>query len=73
MCSPFKNYFERLNHNANTKKKNGKTLKFLKVKLDFARRSFHFSDAPIFNSLPLSLRNTNLGILFRKGLDDFYL
>ena len=55
-CSPFKNYFQRLNHNALNTRNNGKTAKLPKVKLDFARRSFYFLGASIFNSLPLSLR-----------------
>ena len=40
---------------------------------DFARRSFYFLGASIFNSLPLSLRNINSRILFWKALDDHYL
>ena len=50
-----------------------KRLKLPKVKLDFARRSFYFLGASIFNSLPLSLRNINSRVLFRKALDDYYL
>ena len=72
VCSPFKNYLERLNHNANVRN-NGKALKFPKVKLNFARRSFYVLVTSIFNSLPLSLRNINSRILSRKALDDFYL
>jgi len=79
VCFPFKDYFERLHHNAlntrnngNTAKlpNNGNTAKLPKVKLDFARRSFYFLGASIFNSLPLSLRNINSRILFWKALDD---
>ena len=63
MCSPFKNYLERLNHNAITRN-NGKTLKLPKVKLDFARRSFYFLGASIFNST----------VKFKKTLtQEFYL
>ena len=43
------------NYNANARN-NGKTLKFRKVKLDFARRSFYFLGASIFNSLPLGFK-----------------
>ena len=42
-------------------------------KLDFARSGFYFLGTPIFNSLPLSLRNINSKVLFGKSLDDFYL
>ncbi len=73
VCSPYKNYFERWNHNAANTKNNGKTAKLPKVKLDFARRSFYFKGASIFNSLPLKLKNINSRLLFRKALDDFHL
>ena len=72
-CFPFKDYFQRLHHNALNTRNNGKTAKLPKVKLDFARRSFYFLGASIFNSLPLSLRNINSRVLFRKALDDYYL
>ena len=51
-CFPFKDYFQRLHHNTLNTRNNGKTAKLLKVKLDFARRSFYFLGALIFNSLP---------------------
>ena len=54
-------------------KVDGKTARLPKVKLDFARRSFYFLGASIFNSLPLSLRNINSRVLFRNALDDYYL
>ena len=72
-CFPFKDYFQRLHHNALNTSNNGKSVELPKVKLDFARRSFYFLGASIFNSLPLSLRNINSGVLFRKALDDHYL
>ena len=73
VCYPFKDYFQRLYHNALNTRNNGKIVKLPKVKLDFARRSFYFLGASIFNSLPLSLRNNNSRVLFRKALDDHYL
>ena len=53
-CFPFKDYFEQLYHNALNTRNNGNTAKILKVKLDFAHRSFYFLGALIFNSLPFS-------------------
>ena len=50
---------------------NGKAAKLPKVNLDFARCSFYFLGGSPFNSLPLSLRNTNFKVLFRKALQDF--
>ena len=71
-CFPFKDYFERF-HNALNTRNSGKSARLPKVKLDFARRSFYFLGASIFNSLPLSLRNINSRVLFRNALDDYYL
>ena len=40
-CFPFKDYIQRLHHNAlSYTRNNGKTAKLPKVRLDFARRSF---------------------------------
>ena len=72
-CFPFKDYFQRLHHNVLNTRNNGKSVELPKVKLVFARRSFYFLGASIFNSLPLSLRNTNSRVLFRKALDDHRL
>ena len=52
---------------------NEKAAKLPKVKPDFARCSFYFLGGSLFNSLSLSLRNTNFKVLFRKALHDFYL
>ena len=42
-------------------------------KLDSSRRNFYFLGASIFISLPLSLRNINSRVFFRKTLDDYYM
>ena len=62
-----------VNHNVLNTRNNGKAAKLPKVKLHFARRSFYFLGASIFNSFPLSLRNMNSRVLFRKALDDYDL
>ena len=71
-CFPFKDYFQRF-HSALNTRNSGKTARLPKVKLGFARRSFYFLGASIFNSLPLSLRNIHSRVLFRNALDDYYL
>ena len=71
VCSPFKNYSERLSHNVDTRN-NENSVKRPKVKLEFARRGFYFLGASIFNSLPLSLRSINSRVLFKEALEDFY-
>ena len=54
--------FVFLQHNAINTGNNGKTANLPKAKLDFARLSFYFLGASIFNSLPLGLRNINSGV-----------
>ena len=50
-------FFFFLQHNAINTGNNGETANLPKAKLDFARLSFYFWGASIFNSLPLGLRN----------------
>ena len=66
--------FHDLHHNAFKNTGNKGTLP--KVKMDFARRSFYFLWASIFNWLLLSLRNiwnVNAWVLLRKAVDDYNL
>ena len=49
------------------------TSKLSKVKLDFELHSFYYLGILISNSLPLSLRNINSRVLFRKALNDYYI
>ena len=39
----------------------------------FLSSLYYFLAASIFNSLPLSLKNSNSRLLLRKALDDYYL
>ena len=64
VCTPFKNYFNFLTHNRDTRNCRA-TVVLPKVKLEFARKSFYFSGANIFNSLPLKTRQTSSRVLFR--------
>jgi len=73
-CFPFKDYFQRLHRNASETLETMGTWensKTFKGQTSFACRSFFFKlGAYIFNLLPLSLRNINFRVLFRKALDD---
>ena len=72
VCSPFKDYFNFLIHDFNTR--NSKTTIALpKVKLDFARKSFYFLGASVFNFLPLKIKQISCKILFRESLDQFFV
>ena len=48
-------YFERLNHNNNTRNA-GNTLRLPKCRLEYLKRSFYFLGAKYFNDLPLEIR-----------------
>ena len=72
VCSPFKDYFNLLIHDFNTRN-SGTIIALPKVKLDFARKSFYFLGASAFNSLPLKIKQISCRILFRESLDQFFL
>ena len=72
VCTPFKNYFNFLTHNRDTRNCRA-TVVLPKVKLEFARKSFYFSGANIFNSLPLKTRQTSSRVLFRQSLNELFL
>ena len=72
VCSPFKDYFNLLIHDFNTRN-SGTTIALPKVKLDFARKSFYFLGASAFNSLPLKIKQISCRILFRESLDQFFV
>ena len=72
VCSPFKDYFNLLIHDFNTRN-SGTTIALPKVKLDFARKSFYFLGASAFNFLPLKIKQISCRILFRESLDQFFV
>ena len=71
VCSSFRNYFQKLEHKVSTRN-NGKLLKILKVKLEFARSGFFFMGVRIFNSLPMEVC-ASLVDDFRKKLKTHFL
>ena len=72
VCTPFKEYFTKTEHNINTKN-NGCSLKLPKAKLEFGRRSFAFQGALVNNTLPRNLRNLNSRLLFKSNLRGFLM
>ena len=56
-CDSFKNYFEINKHSLRTRN-NNKLLKLPKVKLEFGKKSLRFQGAQIYNSLPISIRES---------------
>ena len=71
VCSPFKGYFAKIEHNINTRN-NRCSLKLPKAKSGFGRRSFAFQGALIYSTLPRHLRNLNSRFLFKSNLKEFF-
>ena len=71
VCTPFKGYFTKTEHNINTRN-NGCSLKLPQAKLEFGRRSFAFQGALVYNTLPRHLRNLNSRLLFKSKLKEVF-
>ena len=71
VCTPFKGYFAKIEHNINTRN-NRCSLKLPKAKSGFGRRSFAFQGALIYSTLPRHLRNLNSRFLFKSNFKEFF-
>ena len=61
---------ETNNHNQRTRN-NSKLVKLPKVKLEYARQSFRYVAAKIYNDLPISMRAEGDFKVFKKSLDSY--
>ena len=66
--SPFNDYFIRTHHSKNTRG-NHSNLVLPRVKTEFARKSFTFQGAKIFNNLPDELKLETSILRFKVGLN----
>ena len=71
ICDNFTKYFELFEHDVNTRN-NCKMIRLPKVKLEFARKSFYYSGAKIYNELPLIIRTSESYIDFKKLLKEHF-
>ena len=71
VCTPFKNYFERLVHSKATRN-NGISVKLPKVRLEFGKKSFYYQGAKTFNNLPAELRSLDSRLKFKNKLRDYF-
>ena len=55
VCKPFVEYFRKMNHSISTRN-NGNLLALPKLRLEYARGSFSYMGAKLFNELPLEIR-----------------
>ncbi len=71
MCTNFDNYFEIKTGSINTRN-NNLFLKLPKVKLEFAKQSFYYLGAKIYNDLPIEIRREGDYDKFLKLMKDYY-
>ena len=70
ICESFNDYFNMNYHAKNTRKRN-KLLKLPRVKLEFAKRSFKYMGAILYNDLPQNIRACENDQNFRKLFNDY--
>ena len=69
VCENFNDYFAINYHAKNTRNRN-ELLKLPRVKLDFAKRSFKYMGAILYNDLPLNIRACENDQDFKKLFND---
>ena len=70
-CNNLFNYFEMINHNNNTRN-NRKMLRVPRVRLAFAKKSFYFTGAILYNDLPINIRSTEVYSKYKSLLDEYF-
>ncbi|XP_057294526.1 uncharacterized protein LOC130623037 [Hydractinia symbiolongicarpus] len=55
VCASFENYFEKVNHQVNTRSSNT-SIKLPKVKLSTSKKSFYYFGAKLYNELPSHIK-----------------
>ena len=66
-CSNFLEYFQRSNHNKNTRN-NKFSAKLPKIRLEYVRKSFYYMGAYLYNKLPIEIRKIEDMHTFKKEL-----
>ena len=66
-CSHFQNYFEKLDHEKQTRN-NKYMLRLPKIKLEMGRSAFSYMVASLYNKLPLHLRKLDSHLEFKKSI-----
>ena len=72
VCNNFRNYFKLLTHNNNTRN-NKLLLRIPRVKLTFAKKSFYFTGATMYNDLPIDIRKEKDHSAYKKLLTDYFV
>ena len=66
------NEYFTLSTHAKSTRNNNYLVKLPKVKLEFARNSFFYFGAFLYNSVPIEIRKENSFLLFKNKLHEFY-
>ena len=70
VCDPFKSYFERKQHDQNTRN-NNLAVKVPRIKTEFGRKCFCVTAANVYNKIPILARQLDSRVLFRTHVNDF--
>ena len=71
VCNSFVAYFKKINHSKSTRN-NGNLLALPKIRLEYARGSFSYMGAKLFNELPLEIRKEVEGSKFKELIRFYY-
>lgn len=69
VCANFENYFEKVNHQVNTRSSNT-SVKLPKVKPSTAKKSFYYFGAKLYNELPSHIKREENIQGFKSLLND---
>ena len=71
ICGIFKNHFRIQNHGKETRNANN-SLQLPKIRTEYARKSFYYTGAKIYNELPLKIRRSKNAIEYENSLKDHF-
>ena len=71
ICVIFKDHFIIQNHGKETRNANN-SLKMPKIRTEYARKSFYYTGAKIYNELPLKIRKIMNATVHEKSLNDYF-
>ena len=71
ICEHFKDYFTLQNHGKHTRN-NRHLLRLPIIKTEYARRSFYYMGAKVYNELPLEIRKAESTNDFEKQLNEHF-
>ena len=71
ICDTFKDHFTIQNHGKDTRNADH-SLKMIKIRIEYARKSFYYTGAKIYNELPLKIRKITNATEYEKSIKDYF-